>query len=81
MIWFCKLILNLIFQKQPSCARNMCTEHQRKLPKLTVFFEILLFLKIDDSVEHVYKFLLIVLFINYQGEIKFSQCIWLICLF
>ena len=37
MIWFHK-ILKLIFQKQPSCPRNICTEHWRKLSNLTNFF-------------------------------------------
>ena len=34
MIWFHK-ILKLIFQKQPSCPRVICTEHWKKLPNLT----------------------------------------------
>ena len=28
-------ILKLIFQKQPLCSTNVCTEHCRKLPNLT----------------------------------------------
>ena len=32
MIWSQK-ILKLIFQKQPSCPRNICTEDWKKLPK------------------------------------------------
>ena len=39
MIWFHK-ILKLIFQKQPSCPRNLCTKHWRKLPNLAAFLEI-----------------------------------------
>ena len=35
MIWFHKM-LKLIFQTQPSCHRNICTEHWRKLPNLTL---------------------------------------------
>ena len=31
MIWFFHKILKLIFQKPPSCSRNICTEHLRKL--------------------------------------------------
>ena len=37
MIWFHK-ILKLIFQKQPSCPRNICTGHWRKPPIFTAFF-------------------------------------------
>ena len=63
MIWFHK-ILKLIFQKPPSSPRNKCTEHWRKLPNFTAFLEIFLYLsKNNDFVEHVPKFLLIVLFI------------------
>ena len=48
---------------QPSSyAENICTEHWRKLPNLTVFLEIL-YLRNNDSVERVLKVLLIVLFI------------------
>ena len=80
MIWFHK-ILKLIFQTQPSCPRNICTEHWRKLPNLTAFLEIFSYLKNIDSIEHVQKVLLIVLFIYIQGKIKFSHCIWSIWLF
>ena len=52
MIWFNK-ILKLIFRKQPSCPRNICTEHWRRLPNLTAFLEIFLYLKNKNSVEHV----------------------------
>ena len=38
MIWFHK-ILKWIFQKQPSCSRNICTEHWRKPPISTAFLE------------------------------------------
>ena len=65
MIWFYK-ILKLIFQKQPSCPRNICTGHLRKLPNLTAFLGIFLYLKNSDSVEHVWKVLLIVLCIKVQ---------------
>ena len=43
-----------------------------KLPNLTAFF---VYLKNNGSVEHVQKVLLIVLFIYFQGKIKFSHCI------
>ena len=52
MIWFHK-ILQLIFQKQPSCPRNICSEHWRKPPNLTAFLEIFLYLKNNDSLEHM----------------------------
>ena len=52
MIWFHK-ILKLIFKMQPSCPRNICTEHWRKLLNLTAFLEIFLYFKNNDSVEHV----------------------------
>ena len=45
-------ILKLIFQTQPSCHRNICTEG-RKLPNLTAFLEIFLYIKNNDSVEHM----------------------------
>ena len=38
MIWFYE-ILKLIFQKQPSCRTNMCTESWRKLPIFTIFWK------------------------------------------
>ena len=50
--WFHK-ILKLIFQKQPSCPRNICTEQWRELPNLTAFLEIFLYLKNNDSIEYV----------------------------
>ena len=71
MIWFHK-ILKLIFQTQPSCHRNICTEHWRKLPNLTAFLEIYLYLKNNDSIKHVYKVLLNVLFI-YFNLCKFAK--------
>ena len=37
MICFRKF-LKLIFQKQPSCPRNICTEHWRKLSKFSLKF-------------------------------------------
>ena len=80
MIWFHK-ILKLIFKKQPSCSINICTKHWRKLPNLTAFLEIFLFLKNKDSVKHVKKVLLIVLSIYFEDKIKFSHCIWSIWLF
>ena len=43
MIWFHK-ILKLIFQKQPSCPRNNCTGHWRKLPNLRALLEISVYL-------------------------------------
>ena len=80
MIWFHK-ILKLIFQMQLLCSRNICLEHWKKLPNLTVFLDIFLNLKNNDSVEHVYKVLLIELFIYFRGRINFSHCIWSIWLF
>ena len=67
MIWFHK-ILKLIFQMLPSCPRNICTEQWKKLLNLTAFLEICLYLKNNDSVEHVQKVLLIVLLIYFQGK-------------
>ena len=52
MTWFHR-ILKLIFQKQPPCRRNKFAEHWKKLPKLTAFLEIFLYLKNNDAVEHV----------------------------
>ena len=52
MVWFHK-ILKLIFQKQPSYHRNICTEYCRKAPIFTAFLEIFLYFKNNDSVEHV----------------------------
>ena len=52
MIWFHK-ILKLIFQKQPSCPRNICAQQWQKLPISTAFLEIFFYLKNNDSVEHV----------------------------
>ena len=46
-------IFKLIFQMQPSCLRNICTENWRKLPNLTGFLEIFLYLKNNSSVEYV----------------------------
>ena len=74
-IWLHK-ILKLIFQMQPSCHIIICIEHWRKLHILKTFWEIFLCLKNNDSVEHVQKVLLIVVFIYFQGKIKFSHCIW-----
>ena len=48
---------------------------------MTAFLEIFLYLKNNDSVEHVQKVLYIVLFIFFQGKIKFSHCICANCLF
>ena len=45
--------LKFLFQTQLLCPRNICTEHRRKLPYLTAFFEIFLYLKNNDSAEHV----------------------------
>ena len=61
------------FLKQPTCPRNICTEHWRKLPNVTTFLDIYLYLKSknnDDSVKHVWKVLLNLLFIY------FSLCIF-----
>ena len=43
----------LKFSKQPLCLKNICTELWRKLPNLTAFLEIYLYLKKNDSVKHV----------------------------
>ena len=66
-------ILKLIFQKQPSCPRNICTEHWRKPPIFTAFLEIFLYLKLkdNDSVEYLQKVLSIALFIYFEGKISF----------
>ena len=40
----------------------------KKTTNLTAFLEICLYLKNNDSVEHVQKVLLIVLFIYFQGK-------------
>ena len=77
MIWFHKF-LKLIFQTTPSC---FSTEHWKTLSNLTAFLEMCLYLKNNDSVKHVQKVLLIVLFIYFQGKIKFSHCIWSIWFF
>ena len=74
-IWFHK-ILKLIFQKQLSCPRNICTQHWRKLPHLTAFLEIFLYLKNNNYIENMHKVLLTVLFVYFQGKIKFSHFIW-----
>ena len=76
MIWFHK-ILKLIL-KQPSCPRNIFTEHWRKLPNLTAFLEVYLYLKSksNDSVEHVQTVLLNVLFI-YFSLCKISKSLML----
>ena len=52
MIWFHK-IFKLIFQTQPPCPRNVCTGPWRKLPNLTAFLEIFLYLANSNSAEHV----------------------------
>ena len=51
MIWFYK-IPKLIFQKQPSCPRDICIEHWRKPPVFTAFLEIFLYFKKNDSVDY-----------------------------
>ena len=51
MIWFHK-IPKLIFQKQPSCPRDICIEHWRKPPVFTAFLEIFLYFKKNDSVDY-----------------------------
>ena len=64
MIWLHKII-RLIFQKQPSFPRNICTQYWRKPPISTAFLEMFLYFKNNDSVEYAYKVLLIVLFIYF----------------
>ena len=48
------------FLKQPSCPRNICTEHWKKIPNLKAFLKIYSYLKPrnNDSVKHVLKVLL-----------------------
>ena len=46
-------IFKLIFQKQPSFLRHICTEHWRKAPIFTAFLGIFLYLKNNNSEEHV----------------------------
>ena len=53
MIWFHE-ILKLIFQKQPSCPRVICTEHWRKLPNLTTS-KILVEFYLTCIFHHVWK--------------------------
>ena len=43
MGWFHK-ILKLVFQKQPSCPRNICTKHWRRPPIFTTSLEIFWYL-------------------------------------
>ena len=74
MTWFHKT-LKLIFQKQSSCPRNMCTEHWRNPPIFTYFLEIFSYLKNNDSMEHMLKVLLTVLFIYFHGKAKVSHYI------
>ena len=69
------------FLKQPSCPRNTYAEHWRKLSNLAAFLGIFLYLKNNDSVEHKQKVLLILPFIYFHGNIKFSHCVWSIWLF
>ena len=90
-IWWCHIDHALLesvwygftkfFQTQPSCPRNICTEHWRKLSNLTEFVKIFSYFKNINSVEYVSKILLIVLFIYFQGKRKFSHWIWSIWLF
>ena len=80
IIWFHK-ILKQMFQKQLLYPRNICTKNWRKAPIFTAFLEIFLYLKINDSVENVWKVLIIVLSIYFQGKKIFSHCIWSISLF
>ena len=49
-----------------SCPRNVCTEQWKKLPNLIAFLEIYLYLKNNDSVKHVLRVLLNVLFIYFS---------------
>ena len=67
MIW-----LNQFF-KQPPCPRNICAEHWRKLPNPIAFLGIDLYLKNNNSVKHLYKFLLIVLFIYLFQAMQICQ--------
>ena len=72
MTWFHK-ILRLIFQKQPTLWKLYST--LKKPPIFTAFLEILLYLKNNDSVEHVQKVLVIVLLIYFQVKASsWSSC-------
>ena len=76
-----RVSFKLIFQKQPTYLRNICTKHWRKLSNLTAFFEIFLFLR-TTILQNMCKKVLLIGPINiyFQGKIKFSRCIWLIWL-
>ena len=54
------------FLKQPSCPKNICTEHWRILSNLTAFLEIYLYLKNSDSAKNVRKGFLNALFIYFN---------------
>ena len=62
------------FLKQLSCPRNVCTKHWRKLPNLTAFFDIYLYLKSKNNgnfVKRVKSFLKFA--INYFGLCIFAK--------
>ena len=65
--WFTWKFLKL-FLRKPSCPRNICTEHWRKLPNLIAFLKIYLYLKSknNDFVKNVSKVLLNVPFIYFS---------------
>ena len=74
------------FQKQPEYPRNICTESWRKLPDLTAFLEIFIYLKNNDYVEHMKNVLLVIK--SYKKVIKsfhtascHSDCFELLFLF
>ena len=71
--WFTWKFLKL-FLRKPSCPRNICTEHWRKLPNLIAFLKIYLYLKSknNDFVKNVSKVLLNVPFI-YFSLCKFAK--------
>ena len=66
--WFTWKFLKL-FLRKPSCPRNICTEHWRKLPNLIAFLKIYLYLKSknNDFVKNVSKVLLNVPFIYFTA--------------
>ena len=66
---------------QPSCPRNICTKHGKKLPNLTAFMEFSYTLRTTIlenmckkfKLKFKFKHVLIELSIYFQGKIKFSH--------
>ena len=67
-IWCCHNDHTLL---ESSSWYAFTTEHWRKLPNFTTFLEIFLYLKNNNSVEHVQNVLLIVLFIIFKVKQSF----------